>query len=91
MPPVELTDVATTWIPIDGSATEAVATDGKHQTVVVATEEVKPSRLQSRDKKIIRVLQVVVADDDVEEQYIHLTFTWSGKAYELDIAGSDRY
>ncbi|KAI0747447.1 HAD IIID h [Irpex lacteus] len=71
MPPLELTDSATTWTPVDGSATEAIATDGKHQTTVL-TEE------------------VVIAGDEIEEQYTQLSFTWSGKAYQLDIAGSDR-
>ncbi|KAI0811003.1 HAD IIID h [Irpex lacteus] len=34
--------------------------------------------------------QVVIAGDEIEEQYTQLSFTWSGKAYQLDIAGSDR-
>ncbi|KAI0345293.1 HAD-superfamily subfamily IIID h [Trametopsis cervina] len=71
MASVELTHSATTWTPVEGSSTEAVATDGAHQTSIL-TET------------------VVIAGDETEEQYTRLSFTWSGKTYELDIAGSDR-
>ena len=30
-------------------------------------------------------------DGKPAEEWIHLTFTWSGKPFELDIAESDRY
>lgn len=36
MPPDELT--AATWVPVEGSSTEAVASDGTHQTTVLTEE-----------------------------------------------------
>ena len=32
----------------------------------------------------------MVADNGDSEEWIHLHFTWAGKPFEIDVAGSDR-
>ena len=32
----------------------------------------------------------MVADNGDTEEWIHLHFTWAGKPFEIDVAGSDR-
>ena len=36
-------------------------------------------------------MSTAIDDAAQQEQWVHLVFTWSGKSFELDVAGSDRY